>query len=311
MSSYHVPVMAETCLELLNLRAGKVYVDATLGGGGHALAMLQRHPEISLYAFDQDPEALEQAGKILSGYTPVLIKSNFRNLRTELAYNKVKGIDGILFDLGVSSHQLDEAERGFSFDKNADLDMRMDPDQEFSALELVNTYDVQGLSRIFKDYGEENAAGRIARAIDKERLNGQIQSTSQLARIIESVVGVGSTESLKTKVRIFQAIRIAVNDELAALSYSLSDAINLLNPGGRIVVLSYHSLEDRIVKHAFRLAATACICPPAIMHCVCDHKKQLKILTTRPLMASEAEIQENTRSRSAKLRAAEKIKGEK
>lgn len=310
MSQYHIPVMADTCLQLLNLRAGGLYVDATLGGGGHALAMYQKQPEIRLFAFDQDAQAIDEAGKVLADYDPVLINANFRQLRTALAYNKVKGIDGILFDLGVSSHQLDCTERGFSFDREAPLDMRMDTGQAFSAAELVNSYDVQALSKIFKDYGEENAAGRIARAIDKERAKGEIRSTAQLARVIETVAGTGSKESLKTKVRIFQAIRIAVNDELGVLSYALSDAINLLNPGGRIVVMSYHSLEDRIVKNTFRMAATGCICPPAMIHCVCDHKKQLKILNTKPLSASETETKENTRSRSAKLRAAEKLMGE-
>jgi 16S rRNA (cytosine1402-N4)-methyltransferase len=310
MSKYHIPVMADTCMELLNLRAGKVYVDATLGGGGHALAMYQKQPEIRLYAFDQDAEAIKEAEKTLSGFEPVLIRANFRQLRTALAYNKVKGIDGILFDLGVSSHQIDSTERGFSFDRDAALDMRMDTSQSFSAAELVNSYDVQALSKIIKDYGEENAAGRIARAIDKERAKGEIRGTAQLARVIESVAGVGSKESLKTKVRVFQALRIAVNDELGVLSYALSDAINLLNPGGRIVVMSYHSLEDRIVKNTFRLAATGCICPPAMIHCVCDHQKQLKILNTKPLSASHTETTDNTRARSAKLRAAEKLMGD-
>ena len=311
MSTYHIPVMADTCIELLNLRAGKVYVDATLGGGGHALAMYQRQAQISLYAFDQDIQAIEEARKPLGEYSPVLIQSNFRQLRTELAYHKVKGIDGILFDLGVSSHQLDDAARGFSFDKDAALDMRMDSSQELCASEIVNEYEVAALSRIFKDYGEENAAKRIARAIEKEREKGLIESTGHLARVIESVAGVGSKESLKTKVRIFQAIRIAVNDELGALGYTLGDAINLLNPGGRIVVLSYHSLEDRIVKNTFRLAATGCVCPPAMIQCVCDHKKQLKLICSKPLYATEMETMENKRSRSAKLRSAEKLQGEK
>jgi len=311
MSKYHIPVMAATSIELLNLRAGKVYVDATLGGGGHALGMLQREPGIRLYAFDQDAEAIAEAGETLQGYQVELIRSNFCNLRTELAYNKVSGIDGILFDLGVSSHQLDKAERGFSFDRDAALDMRMDSEEELSAYQIVNEYSTAELSKIFKEYGEENSAGRIARAIDNERNKGNIKSTGQLARIIESVVGTGSKESLKSKVRIFQAIRIAVNDELRVLQLALVDAINLLNPGGRIVVLSYHSLEDRIVKNTFRLAATDCICPPAIIKCVCNHHKQLKILTTRPLTATDDEINENVRSRSVKLRAAEKVKGEK
>jgi len=303
--------MSATCIELLNLRAGKVYVDATLGGGGHALAMYQKEPGIRLYAFDQDMEAIRTAEKTLKGHDPVLIHSNFSQLRTQLAYNKVKGIDGILFDLGVSSHQLDDAGRGFSFDKDATLDMRMDTSAELDARKLINSYSVQALAKIFKEYGEENGAGRIARAIEKEREKGEICTTGQLARVIESVAGTGSKESLKTKVRIFQAIRIAVNDELNALNIALADAINLLNPGGRIVVMSYHSLEDRIVKNAFRLAATGCICPPAIIRCVCNHHKQLELICRKPITASMQETNENIRSRSAKLRAAEKVMGEK
>ncbi|MCK9583333.1 MAG: 16S rRNA (cytosine(1402)-N(4))-methyltransferase RsmH [Candidatus Cloacimonetes bacterium] len=310
MSSYHQPVMAKTCIDLLQLQAGGIYVDATLGGAGHALAMYQAQPKIRLYAFDQDEEAIAEAGQRLAGYDPVLIQANFRDLRTSLAYNKVKGIDGILFDLGVSSHQIDDAERGFSFDKDAALDMRMDRGQELSAGQIVNEFPLGELKRIFKEYGEENASGRIARAIENARASRAITTTKELATIIESVAGVGSKESLKTKVRIFQALRIRVNDELGALSSALVDAINLLNPGGRIVVMSYHSLEDRIVKNTFKLEATDCICPPAIINCICEHHSKLKIITKRPLTPDAEEISSNVRSRSAKLRVAEKKKGE-
>lgn len=310
MSSYHLPVMLAESIEHLNLRAGKVYVDATLGGGGHSLGMLKKEPKIQLFGFDQDESAICEATVILNGYKPTLIKSNFRNLRTQLAYRQIKGIDGILFDLGVSSHQLDEAERGFSFDKDARLDMRMDRELELSAADLVNGSDYYELKRIFKEYGEEAAAGKIAKAIIEKRAEGQIYSTAQLAGIIETVGGKGTKESLKTKVRIFQAIRIAVNDELNALQQALRDAINLLNPGGRIVVISYHSLEDRIVKNMFKEAETDCLCPPQIIHCICNHKSKIKVLTRRPLSPSEEEIGSNIRARSAKLRVAEK-KGKK
>lgn len=306
MSTYHEPVMPQTCMKYLNLQKGKIYVDATLGGGGHALTMLQQEPGIRLYGIDQDEEAIKAASERLQGYSPVLIKANFKDLRTQLAYNKVKGVDGILFDLGVSSHQLDETERGFSFDREADLDMRMDRDAGNSAKDIVNDSSFEELKKIFKEYGEEQAAGRIGRAIERYRTERRIQSTTELARIIESVVGAGSKESLKAKVRIFQALRIRVNDELNALSTALDDAINLLNPGGRIVVMSYHSLEDRIVKNIFRLAEQDCICPPAIIKCVCSHYSKIKILTRRPVLAEPEEIASNVRSRSAKLRAAEK-----
>lgn len=299
--------MVSECLQHLNLRSGKTYVDATLGGGGHSLAMLSQQPGISLYAFDQDEQALQEAMGHLEAGKATLIKANFKHLRTQLAYHKVKQIDGILFDLGVSSHQLDDAQRGFSFDKPAPLDMRMDRDLELSAREAVNTLSARELSRIFKEYGEELAAGRIARAIEKAREDKEIASTSDLARIIESVAGTGSKESLKTKVRVFQALRIYVNDELACLKTALKDAINILAPGGRIVVLSYHSLEDRIVKNTFRETAKGCICPPSIITCVCQHQQQLRLLTSRPITASDQELKDNVRSRSAKLRAAEKI----
>jgi 16S rRNA (cytosine1402-N4)-methyltransferase len=301
--------MISECLELLALRPGKIYVDATLGGGGHALAMLEHEPQIKLYAFDRDIDAIKEAEATLQDHHAVLIQANFKDLRTQLAYHKVSGIDGILFDLGVSSHQLDETERGFSFDRDAELDMRMDRESEMTARKIVNEYSVDELKKIFREYGEEQAAGRIARAIERSREKQPIKSTLELAGVIESVVGVGSKESLKTKVRVFQALRICVNDELAALSSALNDAINLLNPEGRIVVMSYHSLEDRIVKNMFKLAEQDCICPPVIIQCVCSHKSTLKVLTRRPRSATDEEIQTNVRSRSAKLRAAEKKRG--
>lgn len=317
MSKFHTPVMAQECIQLLAIKAGGIYVDATTGGGGHSLEMLKANPAIRLFCFDQDASALAEAEQYFSTAQEIwadahseakpyeLIKANFTRLRTELAYRQIKGIDGILFDLGVSSHQLDNAARGFSFEKDAPLDMRMDTSQEYCAFNVVNELSAPELSRIFKDNSEELNATRIAKAI--ERSPKPISTTKELAKIIESVVGTGSKESLKSKVRIFQAIRIHVNRELECLQAAIQDAINLLNPGGRIVVLSYHSLEDRIVKHAFRLAAQGCICPPAIIICICDHQKQLKVLTKNPLAAGDAEVKGNHRSRSAKLRAAEKL----
>jgi 16S rRNA (cytosine1402-N4)-methyltransferase len=298
--------MAKECVQFLDLRAGSVYVDATTGGGGHSLEMLNACPEIKLFCFDQDAEALATAQEAIGTRENVeLIKANFVNLRTELAYRKIKGIDGILFDLGVSSHQLDNASRGFSFDKNAPLDMRMDRNADYSAFNAVNELSSDELTRIFKEYSEELNSKRIANAI--ERSAKPINTTKELAKIIESVVGTGSKESLKSKVRIFQALRIHVNRELDYLQTALQDAINLLNPGGRIVVMSYHSLEDRIVKHTFRLASTGCTCPPAMIICSCDHKQQLIIKTKSPISASDEELAINPRSRSAKLRVAEKL----
>lgn len=312
MNAFHTPVMADQCLRFLAPQAGGVYVDATLGGGGHALAILAANAEIRLYGFDQDDEALAQAGKKLEAYSNrcELIKANFSRIRTELALRKVKTVDGILFDLGVSSHQLDEDARGFSFDADAPLDMRMDRTQKQTVADALRDLTQAELTRIFKEYGEDLNAGRISKLIVSTRESKPIQSTADLSRILEKVAGIGTRESLKTKVRIFQSLRIYVNRELEVLEPALQDAINILKPGARIVVLSYHSLEDRIVKNVFRAAATGCACPPQIMKCVCGKQKSLKLLCKGPLTAEAAEVGQNIRSRSAKLRAAEKIKGE-
>lgn len=309
---YHRPVMTSTCLHYLDPRIGGVYVDATLGGGGHTLALFGAQPNIKVYGFDQDDDAIRHASEILYDYQDRMdiIQTNFSHLRTELALRKVKSIDGILFDLGVSSHQLDDASRGFSFDNDAPLDMRMNRNASFSAKNLVNEWSYSDMAKIFREYGEENHAGKIAGAIDYHRKQKSIDSTGQLARIIETVAGVGTRESLKTKVRVFQAIRIAVNAELDVLTPTLHDAINLLSPNGRIVVMAYHSLEDRIVKNVFREAARGCDCPPRAVHCICGKKPTIKVLTGRPVTADATEIDDNSRSRSAKLRAAEKIMGE-
>ena len=305
--------MVQECLAYLSAGADGVIVDATVGGGGHSLAMLQAFPQARLVCFDQDPEALEVARNALVGYLDrvELVRSNFRDMRTCLSLRKIKQVSGILFDLGVSSHQLDTADRGFSFDHKAALDMRMDPDAGLTAGQAVNELPERELASIIKDYGEELNAGRIARAIVKRRTEKPVEDTRDLARIIESVAGIGTRESLKTKVRVFQAIRIHVNRELEVLESALNDAIDILKPGGRIVVLAYHSLEDRIVKNAFRKAAGGCVCPPRAMDCVCGQKPRLKVLTGRPLIADATETEKNTRARSAKLRAGEKLLGEK
>ncbi len=309
MSQYHNPVMLNECLRYLNLRKGGVYVDATLGGGGHSLAMLQSNPEIKLYGFDQDIDAIEQAGQVLNAYQDQveLIHCNFKNLRTQLALRKVKAIDGILFDLGVSSHQFDDKSRGFSFEAENPLDMRMDRRIELTAQEIVNTLGVNELSRIFKEYGEELYAGRIARAIEQSRLISDILSTKDLSDIIESAVRGNPKDVIKSKARIFQSLRIHLNDELPALERALVDSINILAPGGRIVALSYHSLEDRYVKQQFRIAAKGCDCPPRALKCNCNKKSILHILTNKPILASEEEVKQNSRARSAKLRAGERL----
>lgn len=312
MTKFHTPVMLDQCVDFLQPRAGGVYVDATLGGGGHTLGLLSKEGRIRVYGFDQDAEALAEAKARLADHPDrvELIGTNFSRMRTELALRKVKSIDGALFDLGVSSHQLDARERGFSFDGEAPLDMRMDRSQGQSAAEVVNELTQAELARIFKHYGEELNAGRIAAKIVKERAVRAIRTTSELARVIESVAGKGTRESLKSKARIFQSLRIYVNHELEVLEPALRDAINLLSKGGRIVVLSYHSLEDRIVKNLFKEAAEGCVCPPRAMRCVCGKHRQLALLTKKPLTAGATETESNLRSRSVKLRAAEKIQGD-
>lgn len=325
MSMYHTPVMKDQCIQYLNLHRGGTYVDATLGGGGHSLEMLKSNPEINLFSFDQDDAAIQQAGETLQDYlSPAasdvisedqedfrleLIHANFKDLRTELALRKIKSIDGILFDLGVSSHQIDDKSRGFSFDSECDLDMRMDRRQSRTAFEVVNELSVAELSKIFKEYGEELYARRIANAIENFRSNQKIMTTKELAAIVESSVSGNPKEVIKSKARIFQAIRIYLNDELQVLENALIDAINLLAPGGRIVVLSYHSLEDRLVKHIFRSAAKGCDCSPDALICNCNKQQKIKILTSRPMLPEESEIRINSRARSAKMRVAEGIWG--
>jgi 16S rRNA (cytosine1402-N4)-methyltransferase len=300
--------MVTECIEFLHLKNGGIYVDATLGGGGHSKAMLEANPTISLFGLDQDIEAIEQATIVLEPWADqvCIIQNNFTALRTELAMRKIKGIDGILFDLGVSSHQIDQVSRGFSFEGDAELDMRMDQESELNAFKIVNEMEMYDLAKIIKDFGEELYAKRIAKAIVEARATAEIKSTKQLAAIVESCVKFGK-ESVKSKARVFQAIRIHVNSELDVLQSALADSINILNPGGRIVVMSYHSLEDRIVKQAFKTASTGCDCPPQAPMCFCNKVPILKSLTRRPILASDSEIENNSRSRSAKLRAAEKI----
>lgn len=310
--SYHLPVLLKESMAYLNLKAGGVYVDATLGGGGHTEAILNNSGVKQVYAFDQDDEAISYASERLNQYQDrlTLIKANFADLRTELALRRVKSIDGVLFDLGVSSHQLDTAERGFSFDRDGKLDMRMDRQTEQTARDILNNMPTAELARIFRQYGEEQAAYKIAGWIVAARKNKAIETTGDLAAILESNMRSNPILITKTKARVFQALRIYLNRELEVLESTLTDAINLLNPAGRMVVISYHSLEDRIVKTRFNEAARGCICPKTILKCVCNRQPRVKNLTPKTIQASAEEIKHNGRARSAKLRAVEKIQGE-
>ncbi len=306
MKEYHVPVLLSECIEALDLQDGKIYLDATFGGGGHSCGILESGKDIKLYAFDQDPDSIEQS-KILQNKYPekfVMIKENFANIRTGLALERIKKVDGILFDLGVSSHQINDPSRGFSFRGDGYLNMRMDQDSLLTAADVVNTYSFEELTKIFREYGEEKEAARIARNIILERSKKEIKTTLQLSTIIENCII--SHKSIKAKARIFQALRIYINKEMDVLQTALNDSIKILNPGGRIAVISYHSLEDRIVKNLFKYEERSCICPPEFPKCVCDKVSTLKILSKKPIIPTSQEIENNPRSRSAKLRIAQK-----
>ncbi|MDI6906482.1 MAG: 16S rRNA (cytosine(1402)-N(4))-methyltransferase RsmH [Thermoanaerobacterales bacterium] len=307
----HMPVMLGDVLEALNIRPGGVYVDCTLGGGGHAAAILERLEGTGLLiGLDRDPKALDAAGRRLAPYAGRvrLVRANFNELARIVREQVLAGVDGVLFDLGVSSPQVDEPERGFSYRGDAPLDMRMDPSLPRTAADLVNELPEAELARIIRDYGEERWAERIARRIAAERGKGRIETTGRLAAVVKEAIPAAARRTGPHPARrTFQALRIAVNDELSALSAALVQAVQVVNPGGRIVVLSYHSLEDRIVKECFRDFARTCICPPDLPVCMCHRNPVLKIVTGRPLVPSAGEVAQNPRARSAKLRVAEKL----
>lgn len=299
--------MPDECIEGLNIKPDGIYVDATTGGGGHSFLIAQKLNEKGrLICFDRDDDALEAAGKRLSAFSNItFVKSNFENIYEVLHSMQIAEIDGILFDLGVSSYQLDNAERGFSYMKDAPLDMRMDRSEGLSAYDVVNGYDRRELTRIISTYGEERFAPAIASAIEKNR---PIETTLQLAEIIRNAMPAAARrEKQHPAKRTFQALRIEVNGELRAEEKAVADAVKLMAKGGRIVVISFHSLEDRIVKQIFAKEVKGCTCPPDFPVCVCGNKPNLKLITKGALVATEREQEENPRSRSAKVRIAEKI----
>ncbi|MCF7833115.1 MAG: 16S rRNA (cytosine(1402)-N(4))-methyltransferase RsmH [Candidatus Marinimicrobia bacterium] len=303
ISYQHKPVLLHETVKQLITRPTGVYIDATCGLGGHSIEIAKRlDPSASLYSFDLDPRALAFAKDRLSEYDNIYyIQHNFDKLRMALFAEGVEHFDGILYDLGVSSMEIDSAERGFSFMKDGPLDMRMG-ETELTAADIINTYSQDELTRIFQEYGEERFSGRIARVIVETR---PYFKTLPLVDCIKSIIRGPYIN--KTLARIFQALRIEVNHELDAIKKSLSDALDMLNPGGRIVAISFHSLEDRIVKQFFQNAVTDCICPPEIPVCVCDHKAVAKKITRKPIIPDEDEIKKNPRSRSAKCRVIEKL----
>ncbi len=307
----HLSVLPAEALALLAPHPGGIYVDGTVGGGGHARLILEAcSPDGRLIGLDRDPAALLAAAAWLAPFAEraTLCRGSFADLGRHLDALGVAEVDGILFDLGVSSHQLDTPERGFSFRDDGPLDMRMDPAQQLTAAVLLARADAAELQRIFRDYGEERWAGRIAREIVRTRAAAPLATTRQLAELVCRVVPGGHVpHRIHPATRVFQALRIAVNDELGALQAGLTAALDRLRPGGRLVVISFHSLEDRLVKQGFRAAASSCVCPPRLPVCVCGRQAQAKILTPRGVRPAEAEIAANPRSRSAVLRAVERL----
>lgn len=306
----HKPVLLEECIQNLNIKPDGIYVDATLGGAGHSKEIAKRLTTGRLISFDQDIEAIENAKKELAPFmnNVTLVHSNFQHLKEELNNLGVDHIDGILMDLGVSSYQLDNPERGFSYMNDAPLDMRMDASQEFSAYDVVNTFSKEELSKIIKDYGEENWHARIAEFIVNKRKEAPIHTTFELVDVIKSAVPKNARdEHLHPAKRTFQAIRIQVNEELDVIDSTIRDAFEKMNPEGVAAIITFHSLEDRIVKNCFRYLATDCICPPQLPVCVCNHPAVAKLINKKPITASKEELEENPRSRSAKLRCAKRI----
>ena len=304
----HESVLLYECIDGLNINPEGIYVDGTVGGAGHSIEIAKKLTTGRLIGVDKDPTAVMIASDRLSAYpTAQVIEGDFRNLPFLLEQIGITGVDGILLDLGVSSHQLDTADRGFSYRYDAPLDMRMDS-TGLSAYDVVNTYDYNQLARIFKEYGEERFAGRIANEIINQRQQQPIETTFELVELIKNGIPAATrrTGGHPAK-RVFQAIRIEVNDELGALSQVLDNSFNLLNKGGRFAVISFHSLEDRILKGKFRDYSTGCTCPPQFPICVCGKTPKGKRITTKPIVASQKELDENSRSRSAKLRIIEKL----
>ena len=310
----HVPVLADGCRKALQLAPGSIFVDCTLGGAGHTRVLApDLVPDGLAIGIDQDEMALQASIAAVREEAPQLdfraLHGNFADLDSLLVDAQIPGVDGFLFDLGVSSPQLDFSERGFSYNEDAPLDMRMDPGKDTpNAAEIVNTLNEADLARILRRYGEEKWAARIAAHIVRYRSTQPIQTTGQLASLVKEAIPAAARRSGGHPARrTFQALRIAVNDELGSLEKGLDAALRWLNPGGRVAVISYHSLEDRIVKQAFAEAAKGCICPPDVPLCTCGITPAVKVVTKQPILPSEDEVEANPRARSAKLRVAEKL----
>ncbi len=310
MSGKHIPVLLNECIEGLNIKPDGIYVDGTLGRGGHSEKIAERLDSGRLICIDRDETAIIEAGERLKrfGDKITFVKANFRDIGEILDNLGVESVNGMLFDLGVSSPQLDDPSRGFSYMADAPLDMRMDTSSAITAYDIVNTYPEEELRRIFFQYGEERYSQRISKAIVREREKKPIETTLQLVDIIRSAMPAPALrEKQHPAKRCFQALRIAVNDELDSLSDMLGTAMDRLAPGGRLCVISFHSLEDRIVKNAIKAKENGCTCPPEFPVCICGFKKTVFSVTKKPILPTQDELDINPRSRSAKLRIVEKL----
>ncbi|MBC8526370.1 MAG: 16S rRNA (cytosine(1402)-N(4))-methyltransferase RsmH [Candidatus Cloacimonetes bacterium] len=306
MKEFHIPVLKKEAIEFLNIKENGIYIDATTGGGGHLCGLFEVEKRINVLAFDQDIEAIKYAKERCKAFEKniIFVNKNFSYLYSALILNRIDNIDGIIFDLGISNHQIKTKTRGFSYSLNHKLDMRMNKNGNISAYEVVNYYPEQELGRVIHKYGEERYWKSITKKIIEARNINPVITTFDLKHLIEEVVP--KNNSVKSLSRVFQAIRIEVNHELDSLKKGLESAIKALNKGGRIVVISYHSLEDRIVKQFFRYESLKCICPPQFPRCICDKEQRLKIITKHPREPSGDEILRNQKARSAKLRVAER-----
>lgn len=309
MEFIHKSVLLEETIEGLDIKEDGIYVDATLGGGGHTYEILKRATKGKVIGIDQDVYAINRAENKLSEFKNfIAYKSNFSNISEILDDLNIEKIDGIIFDLGVSSFQLDIPERGFSYNHDAPLDMRMDKSQKISAWHIVNGYDEKELTRIISEYGEENWASRIAKFIIEARETEFIETTGQLVNIIKKAIPAGARQDGPHPAkRTFQAIRIEVNKELEILERTIRSAVDRLNVGGRICIISFHSLEDRIVKNTFSDLNSDCICPKEFPKCICDHRRKLILINKKPIISKETELEDNPRGRSAKLRVGERV----
>ncbi len=311
MEFAHTPVLLKEVMTYLRVKPGGIYIDGTVGGGGHATEIVRLMlPHGLLIGIDQDIHAINASKEKLKEFegNVALVNDNFRNIKSIIEEKNIESVDGILLDLGVSSYQLDEGERGFSYMKNAGLDMRMSKDIELTAETIINDWSESEIAKVIEEYGEERWAKRIAAFISKERLKKRIETSFELVEIIKAAIPASARrEGPHPAKRTFQAIRIAVNDELDIIDKTIEAGVNALKPGGRICVITFHSLEDRLVKNTFKKLENPCTCPPRLPKCVCGKTPLVKVITKKPISASIDELESNPRSRSAKLRVAERL----